>query len=99
MKDKVNERMPLPKLGILGFQHVLVMYSGAIIVPILLGAALGLSNQELSFLIAADLFTCGLATLIQVLGIGKNIGIKLPIMFGAVVITLPAMCILQEKSA
>ncbi|PAD66212.1 xanthine permease [Bacillus sp. 7586-K] len=97
MKDKVNERMPLPKLGILGFQHVLVMYSGAIIVPILLGAALGLSNQELSFLIAADLFTCGLATLIQVLGIGKNIGIKLPIMFGAAVITLPAMIMIGQK--
>ena len=29
----VDERLPTPRLAALGFQHVLVMYAGAIAVP------------------------------------------------------------------
>lgn len=64
-KDYINEKIPVSKLTILGFQHVLVMYSAAVIVPIILANALQLSNLDLAFLISADLFTCGIATFLQ----------------------------------
>ncbi len=65
----------------LGFQHVLAMYAGAIIVPLIVGGALGLSFQQLTYLVSIDLLACGIATLLQV---WKNrfFGIGLPIMLG-----------------
>ena len=36
----------------------------------------------MAFLVAADLFTCGIATLIQAIGIGPHIGVKLPAILG-----------------
>lgn len=89
--DIINQKSPLGKTAVLGFQHVLVMYSAAVIVPILLGSALNLNAKDLAFLISADLFTCGIATLLQVIGIGKFIGIKLPVVLGCAVITLGPM--------
>lgn len=89
--DLLNEKLPFGKLTVLGLQHVLVMYSAAVIVPILLANALKLSNSDLAFLISADLFTCGIATFLQVFGIGKLIGIKLPVVLGCAVITLGPM--------
>ncbi|AFS79713.1 xanthine permease PbuX [Gottschalkia acidurici 9a] len=80
--DYVNERLPVKQLVPLGLQHVLSMYAGALVVPIVLGGALGLSPQQLAYLIAADLFTCGIATLIQAYGIGNYAGIKLPTILG-----------------
>ena len=41
-----------------------------------------MTPEQLALLVAADLFTCGLATLIQALGIGPYIGIKLPAILG-----------------
>ena len=78
----VDERLPTPKLITLGFQHVLVMYAGAIAVPLIVGRALQLSPAEVAFLISADLFVCGIATLIQSLGATQYFGIKLPVMMG-----------------
>jgi len=78
----VDERLPTPKLITLGFQHVLVMYAGAIAVPLIVGRALQLSPSEVAFLISADLFVCGIATLIQSLGATQYFGIKLPVMMG-----------------
>ncbi|WP_069187872.1 nucleobase:cation symporter-2 family protein [Sporosarcina globispora] len=69
------------KVGTLGFQHVLAMYAGAVIVPLIVGPAIGLSAQQLAYLISIDLFTCGIATLLQVIG-GKHFGIKLPVILG-----------------
>lgn len=35
--DPVDEKLPLGKLTALGMQHVLVMYAGAIAVPLIVG--------------------------------------------------------------
>ena len=78
----VDERLPTPRLAALGLQHVLVMYAGAIAVPLIVGRALKLSPEQVAMLISADLFCCGLVTLIQSLGIGKWFGIRLPVMMG-----------------
>ncbi len=65
----------------LGLQHVLAMYAGAVIVPLIIGGALKLSPEQMAYLIAADLFTCGLATLLQVIGT-RYVGIRLPVVLG-----------------
>src|ERR1700691_2270940 len=41
----VDEFLPVPKLLTLGLQHVLVMYAGAVAVPLILGRALKLPPQ------------------------------------------------------
>jgi NCS2 family nucleobase:cation symporter-2 len=80
-KDKVDEMLPAPRLAALGLQHVLVMYAGAVAVPLIVGRALGLQPQDVAFLISADLFACGVATLIQAWGL-PGVGIRLPVMMG-----------------
>ncbi|MFC9975320.1 nucleobase:cation symporter-2 family protein [Spirillospora sp. NPDC127200] len=77
----VDEVLPLPRLALYGFQHVLAFYAGAVIVPILVASAIGLSPEQLVYLINADLFTCGIASIIQALGFWK-IGVRLPIVQG-----------------
>ncbi len=78
----VDEILPAPRLAALGLQHVLVMYAGAVAVPLIVGRALKLSPEQVALLISADLFCCGLVTLIQSLGVGRWIGIRLPVMMG-----------------
>jgi uric acid transporter len=78
----VDERLPNGKLAMLGLQHVLVMYAGAVAVPLIVGRALKLSPEQVAMLISADLFCCGLVTLIQSLGATQWFGIRLPVMMG-----------------
>lgn len=79
--DLTNERLPSGRLLALGLQHVLVMYAGTVAVPLIVGGALKLPKDQLAFLINADLFAAGLATLIQAFGFWK-FGIRLPVMMG-----------------
>ena len=78
----VDEVLPIGKLGVLGLQHVLVMYAGAIAVPLIVGRALNLSPEQVALLISADLFVCGVVSLIQSFGLTPWFGIKLPVMMG-----------------
>ncbi|HXC60618.1 MAG TPA: solute carrier family 23 protein [Steroidobacteraceae bacterium] len=78
----VDEKLPLPQLFTYGLQHVLAFYAGAVLVPILVAGGLGLSTGQLIHLINADLFTCGIASLIQSVGIGRRIGVRLPLLQG-----------------
>ncbi|MFQ9890293.1 MAG: solute carrier family 23 protein [Streptococcus sp.] len=48
--------------AVLGLQHLLAMYSGSILVPIMIAGALGYSAHELTYLISTDIFMCGVAT-------------------------------------
>jgi uric acid transporter len=77
----VDERLPLSRLLPLGLQHVLVMYAGAVAVPLIIGRALKLAPDQIAVLVNADLFACGIATLIQSIGVGP-FGIRLPVMMG-----------------
>ncbi len=78
----VDQTLPTGKLTALGLQHVLVMYAGAVAVPLIVGRALKLSPDEVALLISADLFCCGIVTLIQALGATQWFGIRLPVMMG-----------------
>ena len=77
----VDEVLPPWRLLALGLQHVLVMYAGAIAVPLIVGGALKLPKDQIAMLINADLFACGVVTLIQAVGVWR-FGIRLPVMMG-----------------
>ena len=67
--------------AILGLQHLLAMYSGSILVPIIIATSLGYSTEQLTYLISTDIFMCGVATFLQ-LQLNKHFGIGLPIVLG-----------------
>jgi xanthine/uracil permease len=73
----VDQILSPPKLAVYGFQHVLAFYAGAVIVPILLASSIKLTPEQLGYLINADLFTCGIASIIQTIGFWKK-GVRLP---------------------
>lgn len=77
----VDEILPVPQLAAYGFQHVVAFYAGAVLVPIIIGNAIGLTEEELLKLITADLFTCGIASIIQAVGFWK-VGVRLPLLQG-----------------
>src|SRR5437764_9491832 len=90
----VDQTLPAPRLLALGIQHVLVMYAGAVAVPLIIGRALKLPPEQIALLINADLFACGIATLIQSYGLGPLFGVRLPVMMGvtlAAVVPMVAM--------
>ena len=78
----VDERLPTARLTALGLQHVLVMYAGAVAVPLIVGRALKLTPEQVAYLISADLFCCGIVTLIQAIGATQWFGIRMPVMMG-----------------
>ncbi|WP_314076817.1 nucleobase:cation symporter-2 family protein [uncultured Granulicatella sp.] len=67
--------------ALLGLQHLLAMYSGSILVPLMIATALGYSSEQLTYLISTDIFMCGVATLLQ-LQLNKHFGVGLPIVLG-----------------
>ncbi|PWD51704.1 purine permease [Serinibacter arcticus] len=79
--NTVDTVPPLARLFPLGLQHVLAMYAGAVAVPLIVGGAIGLTPQEMAFLISADLFVAGLATIVQSVGFWR-FGVRLPLMQG-----------------
>lgn len=87
----VDEKLPLGKTLAFALQHVLAMCAGAVAVPLIIGNAAGLSQNEILFLINADLLIAGVATLTQSLGIGKFIGGKIPMIEGTSFASVNAM--------
>lgn len=67
--------------AVLGLQHVLSMYAGSILVPIMIAGALGYSARELTYLISTDIFMCGVTTFLQ-LKLTKHTGVGLPVVLG-----------------
>lgn len=83
--DPVNEYPGHAKVLLLGFQHVLAAYAGAVAVPLFVGWALvdagKMQPSDIPHLIAADLFVAGLATIVQSVGIWR-FGVRLPLIQG-----------------
>ena len=69
------------KSAVLGLQHLLAMYSGSILVPIMIATALHYTPAQLTYLISTDIFMCGVATFLQ-LQLRKQFGIGLPVVLG-----------------
>ena len=54
----------------MGIQNVLVLFSGLVAVPLVVGMALGLPSTDITVLVRAALIVSGTGTLIQCLGLG-----------------------------
>ncbi len=94
--DAVDEYPGAPRLFFFGLQHVLVMYAGTVAVPLILGAALHLTPAQVVALISADLFTSGLATLLQTLGVWR-FGARLPLVQGCSFICVAPMILIAGQ--
>ncbi len=92
----VDEMLPLSQLFAYGLQHVLAMYAGAVAVPIIVAQALHLTPAQLIHLINADLFTCGIATLIQTLGFWK-VGARIPMIQGVTFAAVTPMILIGTE--
>ncbi len=91
--EAIDEVERLPHLFLFGLQHVLVMYAGTVAVPLILGSALRFTPKQVIALISADLFTSGLATLLQTLGWWK-FGARLPLIQGCSFICVAPMILI-----
>lgn len=89
----VDEVPPVRHLAAFGLQHVLAMYAGAVAVPLIVGGAMKLSPADLAYLITADLLVCGIATLIQCVGVWR-FGVRLPIVQGCTFAAVSPMVII-----
>jgi xanthine permease len=72
------------------------MYSGSILVPIMIAGALGYSTKELTYLISTDIFMCGVATFLQ-LQVNKYFGIGLPVVLGVAFQSVAPLSIIGAK--
>lgn len=85
------------KAAVLGLQHLLAMYAGAVAVPLLIGTGLGFNESQMTYLISIDIFMCGIATLLQ-LTVNKFFGIGLPVVLGcAIQAVAPLILIGSDK--
>ena len=81
--SRSEEHPSPPRTVVLGLQHVVVMYTGCVTVPLLFGAAANLPTQMIGLLINADLVVAGLITIVQSLGLHRVLGVRLPVIAGA----------------
>ena len=92
----VDEVLPAPRLIILGLQHLFIMYAGAVAVPLIVGPAVGLRRPHRD---PGQRRPAGLriATIIQSVGIGKIMGVRLPWSAGATFTVLNPMIIIANQ--
>ncbi|TAM70803.1 MAG: purine permease [Microbacteriaceae bacterium] len=93
----VDELPPTPRLVTLGIQHLVIMYAGAVAVPLIVGDALKLPTSTVALLVSADLLVSGIFTVIQSVGIGKILGVRLPVVTGATFTVLTPMIIIAQQ--
>lgn len=84
------------KATVLGLQHLLAMYSGAVAVPLLIGTALHFNSTQMTYLVSIDIFMCGLATLIQLFR-NKYFGIGLPVVLGCAIQAVAPLEMIGQK--
>ena len=81
MHPDVNANPGFWQLLLLGFQHVLACYAGAVAVPLFVGYALvqagKMDPSYIPHLITADLLVAGIATIVQSIGVWR-FGVRLP---------------------
>ncbi|MBO0473201.1 purine permease [Enterococcus ureasiticus] len=104
MQSKTELKKPIEqpetengKAAVLGLQHLLAMYAGAVAVPLLIGTGLNFNSEQMTYLISIDIFMCGIATLLQ-LTVNNFFGIGLPVVLGcAIQAVAPLIMIGSDK--
>ena len=84
------------KAMVLGLQHLLAMYSGSILVPMMIGKALGYNSEQLTYLVSTDIFMCGIATFLQ-LQLNKYFGVGLPVVLGVAFQSVAPLSIIGQS--
>ena len=84
------------KAMVLGLQHLLAMYSGSILVPMMIGQTLGYNSEQLTYLVSTDIFMCGVATFLQ-LQLNKYFGIGLPVVLGVAFQSVAPLTIIGQS--
>jgi xanthine permease len=97
VRSRVDEVPPTGRLAVLGLQHVLVMYAGCVAVPLIVGSALGLDTRTIGLLVNADLVVAGIVTLVQTLGVGRILGVRLPVVTGATFAAVTPMILIGQN--
>lgn len=96
MNQAKNTEPSQARSFVLGLQHLLAMYSGAVAVPILIGNALHFSSEQMTYLVSIDIFMCGLATLVQLLK-NRYFGIGLPVVLGCAIQAVAPLILIGQK--
>ena len=78
---KLDGRVPIAKAIPFGLQHILAMFVANLTPIMLIGAASGLEQEQITMLLQNAMFMAGIATLIQLYPVGR-VGSKLPIVMG-----------------
>lgn len=81
------------KRFLLSLQHLLAMYAGAILVPIIVGTSLNFTPEQIAYLVTVDIFMCGVATFLQVY---RGIGIGLPVVLGCTFTAVSPMILIGQ---
>lgn len=92
----VDEVLPAGRMAAFGLQHVMTMYAGIIAVPLIVATALELPPEQLVYIINASFLMCGVATLIQTIGVWK-FGVRLPIVQGTTFAAVTPMILIGSE--
>lgn len=82
---KMDERPPIGKSIIYGFQHIFAMILGSITTAVIIGTTVGLNQAQIGVLIGYINVAVGIATIIQV-----TLGIRMPVIQGSTSGHIPA---------
>lgn len=91
-----NKEVSNGQAAVLGLQHLLAMYSGAVLVPLLIGGAFGFSAEQMTYLVSIDILMCGVATLIQ-LKTNRFVGVGLPVVLGCAIQTVEPLKMIGKE--
>ena len=86
----VDAALSPARTAVAALQHVLVMYAGAVALPLVVGGALRLPRDQIAFLVSSALAACGIGTLLQCVGLWR-FGIRLPVVTGVTLASLASV--------
>ena len=70
MSFGLNDRPPVVTAAFVGLQHLLAVFGGILMAPLLISMGMDLSIRDTSYLVTSALVVSGFATLVQVSRIG-----------------------------
>ncbi|MFD1672675.1 uracil-xanthine permease family protein [Agrilactobacillus yilanensis] len=88
---EVDEKLPLGKNLLLGFQHTVIAVLGAIPVPLIVATSVGLPEEQTRFLISAVIFSAGLSSILAALNVIPRTSPMVPMIMGASFAVVPVM--------
>lgn len=86
---EVDEKLPLKKSLLVGFQHTIIGVIGAIPVPLLVSAGVGMSATQTRIFVSAVIFCTGLSSLLASLKIIPKTSPAVPMIMGATFSVVP----------